>query len=180
MVDAPGGAGSSDEEVSMPGLQMPGRPTGGAGVDGTPALARVGPQRGRLRAALVAFQLVSGGEQHQARDDWTTAVGRTLDSLAAAWREHVEFTEAPNGLFDQLLDDSVDVAPDIDHLRRDHGVVAAAITRAGEFLVADAAGPDEPKLAQSLAGVAKLVEQHRRRGADLLYQVYSVDLAAGD
>jgi hypothetical protein len=103
-----------------------------------------------------------------------------MAGLGDAWHEHVEFTEAPNGLFDELLDDSVDVAPDIDHLRRDHTVVASALSRAGELLGADSAGPGDLKLVQSLAGIAKLVEQHRRRGADLLYQVYSVDLSAGD
>jgi hypothetical protein len=151
----------------------------GTGLDSTPVLARVGPQRGRLRDALTAFQNVTGNRSLGAQE-WIAAVGSALTGLGNAWHEHVDFTEAPNGLFDQLLDDSVDVAPDIDHLRRDHLVVASAMVRAEELLGGRAAGPDDLKLAQSLAGVAKLVEQHRRRGADLLYQVYSVDLSAGD
>jgi hypothetical protein len=162
------------EEAMMAGRQM-----GGAGLDPTPALARVGPQRGRLRAALATFQRATA-DDGRARLEWVVAVGAAMAGLGAAWHEHVEFTEAPNGLFDELLDDSVEVAPDIDHLRRDHTVVASALTRAGELLGAESAGPGDTKLVQSLAGIAKLVEQHRRRGADLLYQVYSVDLSAGD
>jgi hypothetical protein len=158
----------------MPGMQM-----GGAGIDRTPALARVGPQRGRLRDALADFQDATA-DAARGRADWIAAVGGALTGLGDAWQEHVEFTEAPNGLFDELLDDSVEVAPDIDHLRRDHVVVSSAMDRARELLATDEAGPDDTKLVQSLAGVAKLVEQHRRRGADLLYQVYSVDLSAGD
>ncbi|MFI5053669.1 MAG: hypothetical protein ACHQDE_04850 [Acidimicrobiia bacterium] len=148
-------------------------------MDRTPALARVGPQRGRLRDALVVFQLAAE-DRGRPRDEWVATVRRALAGLDDAWHEHVEFTEAPNGLFDELLDDSVEVAPDIDHLRREHTSVAAAMTRAGELMRSDSAGPDDAKLAQSLSGVVKQVEQHRRRGADLLYQVYSVDLSAGD
>jgi hypothetical protein len=165
----------------MPALPTSDPEPGGAlsGLDPTPVLARVGPQRGRLRDALVAFRDASGDRSRPA-DDWIVIVGAALAALRSAWHEHVEFTEAPNGLFDQLLDDSVDVAPDIDHLRRDHLVVTSAMTRAGELLAGRDAGIDDVKLLQTLAGVAKLVEQHRRRGADLLYQVYSVDLSAGD
>jgi hypothetical protein len=165
---------SAKQEVAMPGMQM-----GGAGVDRTPALARVGPQRGRLRDALTQFQDAAASDD-RGRAEWIAAVVSALTGLGDAWQEHVDFTEAPNGLFDDLLDDSVEVAPEIDHLRRDHEVVASAMARAGELLATDEAGPHDTKLVQSLAGVAKQVEQHRRRGADLLYQVYSVDLSAGD
>ena len=54
------------------------------------------------------------------------------------------------------------------------------MNRARELLVSPTAGPDDTKLLQSLAGIARQVDQHRRRGADLLYQVYSVDVSAGD
>ena len=158
----------------MSGIQL-----GATGVDRRPILDQVGPQRGRLRGALVTFQ-EAAADTTQPTAEWVATMDRAMLALGAAWQEHVEFTEAPNGLFDGLLDDSVEVAPDIDHLRRDHSVVVSALTRAGELLHADSAGPHDTKLTQSLAGIAKLVEQHRRRGADLLYQVYSVDLSAGD
>lgn len=145
--------------------------------------SQIGPQRGRLRAAAAAFQATAGapaGDSADARAGWIAAVGRTLTNLGEAWREHVDFTEAPDGLFDELLDDSVEVAPEVDHLRRDHEALVAAMARARELLGSPTAGPDDTKLLQSLAGIAKQVEQHRRRGADLLYRVYSVDVSAGD
>ena len=92
----------------------------------------------------------------------------------------MDFTEASDGLFDELLDDSIEVAPEVDHLRRDHEALVAAMTRARELLASPTAGPDDTRLLQSLAGISKQVDQHRRRGSDLLYQVYSVDVSAGD
>jgi hypothetical protein len=161
------------QEAPMPGTEL--RTSG--------PRSRIGPQRGRLRAAASAFQATAGaraGDSAEARAAWLAAVGRTLSGLAEAWREHVEFTEAPDGLFDELLDDSFEVAPEVDHLRRDHEALVAAIARARELLASPTAGPADTKLLQCLAGIAKQVEQHRRRGADLLYQVYSVDVSAGD
>jgi len=154
--------------------------TGRTGREGASALSRVGPQRGRLRDALVTFRALVAQDDDGEPARWRSAVAAALDELADAWHEHVEFTEAPDGLFDELLDASVEVAADVDHLRRDHLAVAAAIERARDLLTAPGAGPADARLEQALGAVAKQVEQHRRRGADLLYRVYSVDVSAGD
>ncbi len=151
----------------------------GTELRGTAAHRRIGPQRGHLREAAEQFQLAAADVTEDPAA-WILAVGRALSGLGAAWQEHVDFTEGRDGLFEELLDDSVEVATEIDHLRRDHEVLVAAMARARELLVSPTAGPDDTKLLQSLAGIGKQVEHHRRRGADLLYRVYSVDVSAGD
>jgi hypothetical protein len=143
------------------------------------ARSRIGPQRGHLRDAAVLFEQVTG-DLDADRDDWIVAVGGALTGLGAAWREHVVFTEGPGGLFEELLGDSLEVAPEVDRLRRDHEVLEAHMARARELLASPAAGPEDTRVLQSLTGIAKQVDQHRRRGADLLYRVYSVDVSAGD
>ena len=151
----------------------------GTEVRGPAAVSRIGPQRGNLKAAATHFQEVATDVTAD-RDAWIAAVGGALSGLGTAWQEHVEFTEGPDGLFEELLDDSVEVAPEVDHLRRDHEVLVAAMGRAQELLASPTAGPDDTKLLQSLTGIVKQVDQHRRRGADLLYQVYSVDVSGGE
>jgi hypothetical protein len=151
----------------------------GTELRGDTARTRIGPQRGRLRDASVLFEQVAGDVDAD-RDAWIAAVGGALTTLSDAWSEHVEFTEAPDGLFDDLVHESVEVAPEIDRLRRDHQILQVQMSRAREFLGSPGAGPDDTRLLQSLSGIAKQVDQHRRRGADLLYRVYSVDVSAGD
>ena len=148
-------------------------------VRGSSAHARVGPQRGRLRNAASVFEQISS-DVDAPREKWLTAIGVAIDGLAEAWDEHVAFTEGPEGLFEELLDDSVEVAPEIDRLRRDHEALVVHMTRTRELLASPAAGPDDTRILLALTGITKLVDQHRRRGADLLYRVYSVDLSAGD
>jgi hypothetical protein len=151
----------------------------GTEVRGPSAHARIGTQRSRLRNAAIVFEQISG-DVGARRDTWLVAVNVALDSLSDAWHEHVAFTEGPNGLFEELLDDSVEVAPEIDRLRRDHEVLDSHVVRCRELLAQPTAGPDDTRVLLSLTGIAKLVDHHRRRGSDLLYQVYSVDVSAGD
>ena len=139
----------------------------------------VGPQRGRLRNAATVFEQISADVDANP-DAWIVAIGVALNGLEAAWDEHVAFTEGDDGLFEELLGETLEVASEVDRLRRDHEVVAAHITRARELLAAPGAGPDDTGILLALTGISKQVEQHRRRGADVLYRVYSVDLSAGD
>jgi hypothetical protein len=152
----------------MPGLEV--RPT---------VHTRIGPQRGRLRNAAIVFEQISSDVDAR-RDTWIVAVGVALDGLADAWEEHVAFTEGPEGLFEELLNETLEVASEIDRLRRDHEVLEAHVARARELLAQPSAGPEDTRVLLVLTGIAKLVDQHRRRGADLLYRVYSVDVSAGD
>jgi hypothetical protein len=147
-----------------------------AGTDvGRSALERIEPQRGRLGAAMRDYQLAVLNPE----PDWAAKVPTVLGALRDAFEEHVEFTEGPDGLFDEMLhDDSIEVSSEIDQLRRDHIVVAAAMVRAGEALARPPS--DDDHLREVIASVARLVSRHRRRGTQLLYDVYSVDTAAGD
>ena len=68
---------------------------------GQSALERVEPQRGRLAAALRDYELAVLNPD----TGWADGVGVPLGRLRAAFDEHVEFTEGPDGLFEQMLDD---------------------------------------------------------------------------
>ncbi len=151
----------------------------GTELRGPTAHTRIGTQRGRLRNAAIVFEQISS-DVGAKPDTWLVAVGVALDGLADAWDEHVSFTEGPGGLFEELVDESVEVAPEIDRLRRDHEVLVAHVTRVRQLLASPGAGPDDTRILLALTGISKLVDQHRRRGADLLYRVYSVDVSAGD
>jgi hypothetical protein len=151
----------------------------GTELRGPSAHTRIGPQRGRLRNAAIVFEQISA-DVDASRDQWLVAVGVALETLADAWQEHVAFTEGPGGLFEELLDVSFEVAPEVDRLRRDHEVLVAHLARARQLLASPTAGPDDTRILLSLTGIAKQVDHHRRRGSDLLYRVYSVDVSTGD
>ena len=136
------------------------------------AIDRVEPQRGKLAAALQVYELAVMNPE----PGWSDGVGAPLGLLRDAFIEHVDFTEGPGGLFEEMLDEAAEVTSEIDHLRRDHIMVSVAMDRADEALASPPS--DEDHFRELLASVAKLVSAHRRRGQQLLYEVYSVDTAA--
>ena len=140
------------------------------GVDRAPAHTRVGPHRVRVRDAEAALrELLEGGSGD---------FGAAVRELRGAWEGHTDFTEAPEGLFDEMLATSLEVAPEVDRLRRDHVGVAASLGRV-EGLLNVGVKPGDPRVHDAVVAILKTVDQHRRRGESLLYDLYSVDPAGG-
>lgn len=138
------------------------------------AVDRVQPQREHLRAAHQAFRAAcEAGEPAE-------GLSAALEALRLAFDAHVEYAEGEGGLFEELLDDApTEAAPEVDHLRRDHAVIASTIDRAASLLAAGS-GPEDQRLVDVTGELVRLLARHRRRGAELLHNVYAVDVGAGD
>jgi hypothetical protein len=139
------------------------------------AVDRVLPQRERLRDAHHGFATAcdSPGATN-------AALAAALATLRAAFAEHVEYAEGEGGLFAELRDDlPATAAPELDRLRRDHVVIIATMDRV-DRLLGQGVAPDDGRVVEATAELVRLVAQHRRRGAELLYNVYDVEIGAGD
>ena len=141
---------------------------------------RVRPQRDRLRDATRGLERTLTAPAPHRVEQWANEVRAAFAEFTSAFAAHVEFAEGADGLFAELLANSVDVAPEIDRLRRDHQSIAAAVDTAREGLGSVVDLDDVERVRSSLVAIIDLVVQHRHRGADLLYQVYSVDVSVGD
>ena len=138
------------------------------------AVERIQPQRDRLREAHNGFS--SACESPSG----TELLEDALTELRSAFDAHVEFAEGEGGLFEELLDDNPsEAAQEVDRLKRDHVVIAGTMERV-DGLLAEGGGLDDERLAEAAAELVRLVAQHRRHGAELLYNVYGVDIGAGD
>jgi hypothetical protein len=139
------------------------------------AVDRVQPQRDRLRDAHRGFATAC-----DAPNASRESLADGLDLLRAAFEVHVLYAEGERGLFEELLEDApTEAAPEVDRLKRDHELIAGVIDRASELL-AEGAGPDDERLSEATAELVRLIAAHRRRGAELLHNVYAVDVGAGD
>ena len=138
------------------------------------AVERVQPQRDRLREAHHAFSAACESP------DGAELLADALLVLRAAFVAHVEFAEGEGGLFQELLDDApTEAAQEVDRLKRDHVVIAATMNRVGDLLD-EGGGLDDERLAETAAELIRLLAQHRRHGAELLHNVYAVDIGTGD
>jgi hypothetical protein len=87
---------------------------------------------------------------------------------------HVEVTESPGGLYEEILEIAPRLANRIVGFRREHVSITKAIRSALQELPDD--GLPAPDLRGRLDRLHELLARHRRRGADLVYEAYHVDI----
>ena len=141
----------------------------------SPAVESARTRRADLHAVLVELEHAIAAAAPGREEAWTEQVCAALDSLAAAFAEHVAATEAVDGLFEQVRRR----APRLDHhtqrLARDHGTITQELAAARASVDQGVAEAREAVLSL-LAHLAR----HRQLGADLVYEAYAVDLGGSD
>jgi hypothetical protein len=91
--------------------------------------------------------------------------------------DHVAESEAPDGLLEQITDVAPWLGPRVVQLRAEHDHLVAA----ADALVQSAAAASRPdEVIDAAWALLEAVSRHRRRGADLLYEAYALDVSAGD
>jgi len=137
----------------------------------TRALEQAKVQRLSLRRAIDEFHdvLEAPGASTAER------LAPILDHLRVVFGVHVEVTESPGGLYEEILEIAPRLANKIARFRREHVSITRAIESALDNLSAggDTLGPD---LRGRLDRLHDLLARHRRRGADLVYEAYHVDI----
>ena len=99
-----------------------------------------------------------------------------LERLAEVFAVHVEVTEAPGGLYQEILENAPRLANRVTRFRREHAEITEGIQRD----LAACATVADPEAAQALRdhGVRLFADlvRHRKRGLDLVYEAYHVDI----
>lgn len=133
-------------------------------------------RRAELRESMSALEAALAAPVTADRARWAQRVHVALVELVGDFREHVEITEGPNGLYGDLLASSPRVSGAIDSLTRDHVVIRGEV----DDLVARVQTPDA---VEDVDGVRELgttllgrLVRHRQRGADLVFDAYAFDI----
>jgi hypothetical protein len=114
-------------------------------------------------------------ERALSRPDVEQAVP-VLDALNAAFDQHVEATERSGGFLDAVVGDAPRLAHACDTLRDEHVALAKQIGA----LCDTARTEGRHEVLGQAAEVLAALNQHRHRGAELVFEAYSVDIAAAD
>jgi hypothetical protein len=105
--------------------------------------------------------------------DWTDRLHRHLDHLCAALDDHVRVTEGASGRYAEVVAAAPRLARGMSLLERDHRRLAGALGVLRQH-VDDGARPAD--LRRCGAGLLMLLDRHRQRGIDLLYEAYGTDI----
>jgi hypothetical protein len=141
----------------------------------TSALEAARGQRLSLRRAIAGLEdalTVRGGDP----DGLPGRLAAALERLQQVFAVHVEVTERPGGLYQEIIENAPRMANKVTQFRREHVEITEAIARG----LAAARAPGDAGAAQALRDqavrlLADLV-RHRKRGLDLVYEAYHVDI----
>jgi hypothetical protein len=151
------------EEEAMPGIEV-GEPQ----ETSTSALHAAEQQRLSLRRAIAGLE-----DALAAPSPWPEPLTGALEQLRDVWAVHVEVTEGPGGLYEEILEHAPRLANRVNRLRREHLKLADGI-RAGIADVHAAADPEG--LRDRMVRLFADLTRHRKRGLDLTYEAYDVDI----
>ena len=167
--------GRRKREPAMPQIEV-----GEAYEASTSALQAAEGQRLSLKRAIAGLEQTlapwtAGGDETGA---WLDRLGGALTHLDEVFAVHVQVTETAGGLYEEILENTPRLANRVARFRREHADLTEAIRRG----VAEAReisgrghGEIETLRDHSVRLLGDLV-RHRKRGLDLTYEAYHVDI----
>ena len=144
----------------------------------SPTLAETARRRADLRDALVDVEQAISRPAVGREPEWTKGVVLRLEGLAHAIEEHVEITERPEGLYDEISTKAPHLATKIDRLREEHPVLRDRTQVLLTKLQTTAIGPAWPldEARDDLQRLLGQIVRHRQLGSDLVWEAYNLDI----
>ncbi len=139
------------------------------------ALGAAREARNMLKAAVSAAEVAAASAA--ADPNWRDSLGRELMGLRDAFDDHVEEVEGEDGLLNQLIEDAPQLANQVNALEAEHSDLSRRI----EHLLGLVRGQAEPaEIRDEVLDTLLAIARHRQRGADLVYQAYTIDIGTSD
>ena len=142
---------------------------------GEEARADVRARRERLRSELMNLEQTLTGPSADT-EAWTTQVRGAALAMRETLQDHVEETEAPDGMLAQVARDAPWLEGRLEQLRSEH----ERLTAAADALVARCEDAEPQEIRDEAMRLLGQVSRHRQLGTDLLYDAYLVDISAAD
>lgn len=139
------------------------------------SLADLRRRRAELRDSLSALEQALAAPAPRGLVPWTLRVHVALVELSADFREHIGFTEGPDGLYVDVLATAPRLSGAVDLLIREHAQTSDLL----EDLLSRSATPeslDVDQLRRIGTALLGLLVSHRQRGSDLLYEAFAFDV----
>lgn len=147
-------------------------------------------RRTELLESVRALEQALAAPSRQMR--WAERVSVALLELSGDFRDHVELTEGPTGLYSRLSQSSPRLSHAVARLTQEHKDLGAHIEELIDLLgqtepsKTEAPEPGEPvvgdpdEVRQRGTTLITALLHHRQRGADLVWEAFSVDIGGQD
>jgi hypothetical protein len=144
----------------------------------SPTLAETAKRRADLHQALVAVEKATSRAAAGREADWTKEVVLRLEDLSHAIAEHVQVTERPGGLYDEICSRAPHLSGKIDRLRDEHPVMQRGTDELVSRFRSTEPGGDWPleEARDDLQRLLGRLVRHRQLGSDLVWEAYNLDI----
>ena len=145
----------------------------------SPALQEAAKRRRTLHEALVGLEFAISSPAAGRIADWTRLVAKEVTAVRDAWDQHVDGTEKPGGLYEDIVTTSPRLAGTVERLRNEHPDITDAVRLMVERIENVEIGGLEWPLDDARDDLQRFIGKvirHRQRGADLVWEAYNVDI----
>jgi hypothetical protein len=145
----------------------------------TPALQEAAKRRQTLHEALVALEFAISSPAASRIPEWTSLVTKETTAVRDAWDQHIDTTEKPGGLYEEIVGTSPRLAGTLDRLRGEHPEITEAVHQMLARLENVEIGGLEWPLDDARDDLQRFIGKvirHRQKGADLVWEAYNVDI----
>ena len=132
--------------------------------------------RAELRESMSALEDALAAPAAADQGRWAQRTHVALVELSGDFREHIDITEGPDGLYRNLLETSPRLSGPVANLTREHALIGGQV----DSLLVRVMAPD---VAEDVDGVRDLgtallgrLVRHRQRGSDLIFDAYALDI----
>lgn len=143
--------------------------TAAPGIDG------VRSRRADLHAILVDLEAAIAAAAPGRESAWTDQVREQLARIGPAFADHIDATEGPDGLFDQVRRRSPRLDGHCSRLAEEHVEITRRLAAVQAALDGDTAA-----VRAAVISLLGQLARHRQGGADLVYEAYAVDIGGSD
>jgi hypothetical protein len=145
----------------------------------TPALQEAAKRRRTLHEAIVGLEFAISSPAAGRIPDWTNLVTKEVTAVRDAWDQHVDTTEKPGGLYEEIVGLSPRLAGTIDRLRDEHPDITDAVgqmlSRLEQVEIGGLPWPLDDARDDLQRFIGKVI-RHRQKGADLVWEAYNLDI----
>ena len=148
----------------------------------TPTLEEVVRRRADLYQAILALERAAARPAVGREGEWALGVIEALDEVGREIVDHIEITERNEGLYDEIVEAAPRLSRNVQVLRAEHPQMqeATAALRARLETTSIETPEQVAEARDGIQHVLGLLVKHRQRGADLLWEAYSLDTGGAE
>ncbi|MEW6059227.1 MAG: hypothetical protein AB1551_03650 [Actinomycetota bacterium] len=135
-------------------------------------------RRGDFHRALVELEQAIARDATGHLDEWIQEVVSSLEQMLEAIDEHIQLTERPGGLHDEVRGAAPRLSSRIKRLQREHPILRARVEELVALMDKPGIGDRWPldEARNDIQRLLRMVARHRQSAADLIWEAYHLDI----